>query len=404
MKTNIFAIALFAILFCSCKEDAIGPMDNNQNPPGKITNIRVENQPGKVLLTYNLPTDPDLLYAKAVYKLNSGVTREIKASYYTNQMLLDGFNSTAIQSVQVYAVNRSEVASAPETVEVKPLENPIWDVRRSIVVSDDFSGFNVKANNEAREVASIEMMVLDSLGVWQNVGSFETKNLKFDASYRGLDTLEYQCRFTVRDRFLNYTDTLQQTVHPLFEMKLDKKLWQAHNLPNDVKGEQTWLPMDKMWDNNYNHEDAHRWLTIDGTTPDGAWSTFDLGVAAILSRLVVFNWSNDAFGGTYRTFYYGEHMREFEVWGSNNPASDGSWASWTLLGEFENIKPSGLPYREQTKEDFDAAVKGFEYTFPVDNAQKVRYVRIKNIRNWEGTTRFGIAEIDLYGDPRPDKQ
>jgi len=35
-----------------------------------------------------------------------------------------------------------------------------------------------------------------------------------------------------------------------------------------------------------------------------------------------------------------------------------------------------------------------------DFPAKVRYVRIRNLESWDGTTKFGIAEIDLYGDPR----
>ncbi len=266
-------------------------------------------------------------------------------------------------------------------------------------VNDDFSGLNIQGENEFEETVSIEVSILDSLDTWQKLGSLETKRAVINGSIRGLDTLSYQTRITVRDRFLNYTDTLTTVVNPLFEQMLDKSLFSAYDLPGDVQGEQDWLPMSLMWDNGYDYTYHYRWLTLEGTS-EGAWSTFDIGIPAQLSRLTLFNWGND--GGTEweRMFYYGEHMRFFEIWGSNNPNTDGSWGNWTLLGSFENIKPSGLPYGQQSQEDFDAAVKGFEFTFPVDNPQKVRFLRIKNLQNWQGTTKFGIVEIDLYGDPR----
>lgn len=137
-------------------------------------------------------------------------------------------------TVQVYAVNRSEVASDPVTVQVQPQENPIWDVRRSMVVSNDFSGVHVKAENPARETVAIEIMRKDSLGNWQNVEGYETSSPTIEFAKRGLDTLEYEFRFTVRDRFLNYTDTLYTTVKPLFERMLDKSKFKAYNLPGDA--------------------------------------------------------------------------------------------------------------------------------------------------------------------------
>jgi hypothetical protein len=94
-----------------CKEDRLEPMGHDSTPPGQVSNVGVESLPGKVKLTYTLPGDPNLLYVKAVYRLNSGAMREIKASYYTNTMTLDGFGDTNVHDVQVYAVNRSEVAS-----------------------------------------------------------------------------------------------------------------------------------------------------------------------------------------------------------------------------------------------------------------------------------------------------
>ena len=159
-----------------CKEDRLEPMGHDSTPPGQVSNVGVESLPGKVKLTYTLPGDPNLLYVKAVYRLNSGAMREIKASYYTNTMTLDGFGDTNVHDVQVYAVNRSEVASDPVTVQVQPQENPIWDVRRSMVVSNDFSGVHVKAENPARETVAIEIMRKDSLGNWQNVEGYETSS------------------------------------------------------------------------------------------------------------------------------------------------------------------------------------------------------------------------------------
>lgn len=408
MKTNIFGILLSAILFVGCSEDEMEPMGNNSTPPGQVSGIEVENLPGKAKLTYALPGDRDLLYVKAVYRLNSGAMREIKASYYTNTMTLDGFGDTNVHDVKVYAVNRSEVASEPVTVQVQPQENPIWGVRRSLVISNDFSGVHIKAENPTKEVVAIEVMYKDSLDNWQRMSGIETSSPTIETARRGLDTLEYEFRFTVRDRFLNYTDTLYTTVKPLFEQMLDKSKFKAYNLPGDARAEQPgWLEMDRMWNNDYRYTNHERWLIA---TPVGEnagkpqISTFDIGTPTKLSRLTLFNWGMENSSGSAagdRIFYAGEHMRRFEIWGTMNPDPDGSLDSWILLATFENVKPSQLPYGQQSQEDFDAAVAGFDFIFPVtEDIPKVRYVRIRNLESWDGSTKFGIEEIDLYGDPR----
>lgn len=220
------------------------------------------------------------------------------------------------------------------------------------------------------------------------------------------DTLEYEFRFTVRDRFLNYTDTLYATVHPLFEQMLDKSQFKAYNLPGDASPEQPgWLEMDRMWNNIYDYTNHERWLiAMPSDVHAPQISTFDIGTPAKLSRLTLFDWGYDNAAGAGagdRMFYTGEHMRRFEIWGTMTPSPDGSLDGWTLLATFENEKPSQLPYGQQSQEDFDTAVKGFDFVFPVSaEIPKVRYVRIRNLESWDGTTKFGIAEIDLYGDPR----
>ncbi|MCB4800350.1 DUF5000 domain-containing lipoprotein, partial [Neotamlana laminarinivorans] len=79
--------------------------------------------------------------------------------------------------------------------------------------------------------------------------------------------------------------------------------------------------------------------------------------------------------------------------------TDGSWASWDLLGTFEVIKPSGLPLTQQNNEDIEFAQDGFNWPIPI-TAPKYRYLRINNLENWAGSGRLAIAEMRVYGDTR----
>ena len=68
MKIKIIFLSLIvAIIVSGCKEDYIGQYPVDSTPPPSVSNIRVENFPGFVKLTYDLPEVDDLFYVKAVY-------------------------------------------------------------------------------------------------------------------------------------------------------------------------------------------------------------------------------------------------------------------------------------------------------------------------------------------------
>ena len=54
---------------------------------------------------------------------------------------------------------------------------------------------------------------------------------------------------------------------------------------------------------------------------------------------------------------------------------------------------------QQTDEDYQLANSGLSFDFDI-SAPKVRYLRIKTIKNWQGSSFMSIAELQVYGDPR----
>jgi len=393
----LFVLISGISLMYSCKQDELIPLENNTTPPGQVSSVTIESGPGNAKLSYKLPSDKDLLYVKAIYSLKNGQQMEVKSSYYNNSLLVEGFGDTDFHEIKLYAVNRSEVASDPVVVKIKPLENPIWGVFRSLKVLPDFAGLNFQAANPAKADLSIEVLRFqDGKYVGDPKNNIYTSAIDIDKSIRGLDTTSQKFAVTVRDRWLNYTDTLYTTLKPLYESLLAKNLYRAVNLPTDVGQQYTATGLAKMWDG-----DIINWpnvsLTSTGTlTPQ--WVTFDLGQSAIMSRIVIWNYPEYLNAG--RTYYYGGNIKKFEIWGSDNPPGDGSYNNWSLLGTFDSTKPSGSAYGVQTAEDYAFANAGISYTFPAGNVKKVRYIRIKSISNWQGTTFMSIAELQCYGDPR----
>jgi hypothetical protein len=397
-NTCAFVCCILLFLLGGCKEDKIVPFERNDNPPGQVSRVTVENLAGKAKISYVLPTDQDLLYIKAVYEIRPGVVREIKSSYYANTMELDGFADTEEHEVKLYAVNRSEVASEPVRVTVKPLENPIWSVFRSLQISPDFAGVRITASNPELANVALEILKKDSLGKWIPFLPYVYTSQKDIAhTTRGLDTLVQEFGVTVRDRFLNYTDTVYNTIYPFYEEILDRNLFKEHRLPGDALINPATAGIPTMWDGNNSPSGSSRMLT-DVVDQNPQHITIDLGKRAQLSRIKIWNYAEFMSNGNHQ-FYYRGQLRFFEIWGSDNPASDGSWDSWTKLGTFEIIKPSGSAYGTTTQEDWDYAAAGFDCQFDA-GTPKVRFLRIKSIQNWMGTTWFEIKEISVYGDAR----
>lgn len=113
MKVHIKYITLTALTAClalsmnSCEKDAVGQTPTDNIAPGKVTNVQIQSIPGGARITYDLPTDPDLLYVKAIWIVN-GVEKNNTASLNSRTLDVKGFGSTDPQTVRLYSVDRSQ--------------------------------------------------------------------------------------------------------------------------------------------------------------------------------------------------------------------------------------------------------------------------------------------------------
>ena len=386
----IYIPLLFWVCLTGCKREITRePIDKDATAPGVVTNIKVVNTNGGATLTYSLPDDKNLLYVKAVYETSKGHSQEVKASYYTNSMQLSCFGDTLEHTVSLYAVNKSEVASAPVTVTVNPHTAPCVLTFRTLKIIPAFGGINIKASNSAKADLAIVPLV-DTLnnGDWATLDNIYTADSSINTNIRGLDTTTRKYGFYVRDRCGNRSDTLVLTLSPLFEKKLDKKLWSERRLPGDavtVYG----TKIQDMW----NGQDNHGWPVT--FTDEGAGSpqtfTIDLGLTSTFSRLKV---------NSYEDFgvYFGRGaIKIFQIWGSNNPNSNGSYdASWDKLLDCTVIKPSGSPLGTETGADKAAGFAGSQFDFP-SGTPAYRFIRIKCLQNWQGSYFMSIVQFTLWG-------
>lgn len=397
---KIIACLIVGTVFVISCDEALefrAPTTSGGEAPKPVTEVNIENLPGKAKISYSLPNDINLLYVKATYKLPNGNIRIVKSSYYKDELLIEGFADTLEHEVKISSVSRAEVASEPVVVKIKPLEAPIWKVYESIKIINAFGGYNLVAKNEFEEDISILIMGKNPLGEYEvdNYKSIYTSLSSISSKVRGLDTLSYTFKIFVKDRWGNSTDTMTTEVLPIYETELSKENFQSFVLPGDAPQVTNGARLEYAWDKRLGWPYTSFTHQTNGG-PGPHMITFDLGITAKLSRL----WYRPYPELTPSQFFYLTTMKKFEVYGSVDPSLAGDLDdSWILLGSFVLEKPSGSPYGQDTPEDRAAGEAGFDFELDID-APKVRYIRIRCLENYAGGTAQSINELSIYGDPR----
>lgn len=381
----ICCTAFFMMASSSCKQNELGPVENDGIAPGPVSNLSVLNLNGAATITFTAPTDPDLAYVKASYTTKDGIVRETKVSRYNNKITLEGFADTDPYKVTLTAVDKGENASSSVDVTVSPLE-PLYKIAfETLKTNRDFGGINISLENAKKASLAVVVLTDDSLKNFVPAQTFYTDLKDVSFSVRGFKAVERKFGVVVRDRWGNKSDTLNVNLTPLFEERLARTAMSGFGLPTDAtlghNGTYAGLFDDNLTGGWYHSADGN-------VMPQ--WFTFNMGVTAKLSRLVYFMKPNK---------YFDEHNpRVVEIYGSNAPNPNGSFdESWTLLTTYTMTKPSGLPAPQLSQADVTAATEGATITFPLD-APRVRYIRFKTLKNWGNTPYVTVYELRMFGD------
>lgn len=187
----------------------------------------------------------------------------------------------------------------------------------------------------------------------------------------------------------------ERMINPVIEIL--KASWTAYPLPGDM-GINGSYPLSRLWDGNFGN-------FMHSTDPVTLPCTFtwDLGLTAKLSRMKLWprgdrnddNWDRG-------------HPRVFEIYGASAPNPDGSLDdSWTLLGEFVCVQPSGngtkTPFEGPTASDIAFGRSGLDFEFvpanPGDPIPTIQYVRFRSLEHFNPTQppRILLSEISLWG-------
>lgn len=403
---NLFWIKIFALmLLFSCKEEELSiPIDSSLPAPKMVTNVTIKNLPGRAVLYYQVPDDKNFLYVKAEYEIRTGIKRETKASLYTDSLLLDGFAKGGEYTVKLYSIGRNEKPSEPLVVRVNPEEAPVNEAFKSLVLTEGFGGVRIHFENPNQRDFAYCLLV-DSLnnGDWAALQTFYSKNSKGIFSHTGLKPAPVKVGAYIRDRWGNTSDTVVNTLTPLFEYMIPKP-YGVFNLASD-----SYLPAENdanryaitgLWDGITSAENTNIFANTH-TSPMPQTFTVNIKQSVTLSRINVHQ--------RIRNEYTGSMVKKFEIYGSDslNPKDELTSDDWTLLGRFESVKPSGTgPITAEDRAYANVKGESFEFipTNEIPNPWiPVRFIRFRTLETYNGPSPLGqiiIAEISLFGQSK----
>ncbi len=439
---------LLPVLFWGCAEvkDWSDPKDTT--PPGKITNVRVENINGGAILYYTLPNDNDLLGAKAVYTFSeSEESLEVYASAFKDSVVLEGYNDTNEHVVQLYAVDKSNNLSEPTPVTIRPLTPPVSLIRETLTANATFSGVRAMWRNPLKKPIAISLYTIGESGEKELFERHYSTAETGGYTFRNFESVEQPFYFELTDRWNHVAAPLDTVLTPLYETQItgmvnNVYLWDLHDYTNSIyrgdpiqanagsqsvyRGRVRNLYDDLTWDNStyfyFRSPTMNQYVpgasTSTYTIP--AYVTFDLGVAAKYSRFKYYTRGRSPIYSAWSWY-------EFEVWGTNNPKKvneigDGSqadnlkyWTSWPEAGgtdawknDWEKLAdceikfPSGTPASSPqvtSAEDVAFVMDGFGFDIDPDKTGKAyRYIRfVLKKNNTDNVPYIQWSELQFWG-------
>lgn len=397
---NTIVFLIFSAIIISCSEDKIGQTPTNKTPPSPLKNVKITPTNGGAYITYTLPNEEDISYVKCSFEYN-GKKRVARSSIYQNWLIVDGIGAVVPIKLTIVLVNNSEVESTPYVETFTPLDPPMDAILKSFTVEPTFGGVKVRWENPSREMAGISFLAENDNGVLELQDLLYTMMPVGEKSIRGFNTNKRRFALSIVDKFENLSDTVFFEEIPLYETKLDKKLFgTVYLVGEDTQIRGSNRELFRIWD-DISDDDNAIWHSSDDFVSLPQRFTVNLGQESQLTRFVIWGRAGD--------YHYSQHNpRIFDVWGTDELKWDrtdprygtNEWkADWHLLAQCEIIKPSGSAMGTNTAEDIAAAISGFEFEFSQD-VPKTKYIRFEVQETWGKTATLHIAEISVYGDDR----
>lgn len=391
------SILLALAILAGCKKSS---EENTGAVPQNVRNVTVQTISDGVEVFYEQPNDGVAVSVVAEYPDDDGVIRSFTfdLSEYPSSFLLNDKISIrrGRREVEIYTVNAQGGRSEGLVFNVEPLPPAsilyLNAVLESTKVGPTPTGFYFCFENPNGNDLVFSLFLKEGNGDWTLHEMFASGQ-RYDVF--AIDRLfPSEVRLQVAEEGVaDYTSTGDYLVEAFnkTEVLLEKANWSVEELPGDVRhhGE---FELKYIWDGIIG---GTRYES-DNTAVFPQTFTIDLGVnqSLNLSKMRV-HCAGTGSGSVYDYF----HPKEYDVWGSNDPAADGSWAGWTKIRSCHSIKLSNEPEPGGTMDDYNyAAVAGEDYGFP-ENTESYRYFRFRTISRWFPFwgSHIRLHELTLWG-------
>ncbi len=244
-----------------------------------------------------------------------------------------------------------------------------------------------------------EVTYTDVSNTVQKVTILATDSVLILPNYKPNTPLEYLTHYkpdsTAIDLFATHPTTVELQMQFRENIDLDKSLFSEFPLPGDgVKQDLVGMKLSNLWSGVLQgDQEAGGWYRLkDGLTFPMRFQ-FDLGVQAKLNTFTM--WQRGTFD-QQTLVYANANVKTWEIWGSNDPAPDGSFDGWVKLRHCEGYKPSGTAVGTRTAEDIAYAQGGDTFDIPAD-MPAVRYIRLNILAIYGTQSTMFISEVALNG-------
>jgi|GEM_PF-879197 F5/8 type C domain. len=394
--TFLFAslMAFAGMLWLSCsKMDDYKQHLKDRKYTGKVDTVLVQPGYKRLQLAFVLNNDPSISRVR-VYWSNRSDSAEVSvertgqadtARLMIEELQEGNYNFEIItldaednRSISTYATGQVFGDSYVSTLNNRVL--------RGASLTDDGSKVILRWSSALSGEIGLHIEYLDSRGRLQRTTVPASEVVSELPDYEEASQMRFRAIYLPDENAIDtFTTAYGQATLPLFERKLDKSRFRPLLLPTDAPDAYGWI-MPFLWDENYGEPGFH-------TPPGGGlprWYTIDMGDAVRLHRLKLWQRIDGGF-----VFNRG-NPKTFEVWGSNDPDTDGGWQNWVKLLDGESIKPSGLPLGTVNESDVAYARGGEEFRFEDEMLPAVRYIRFKVVDTWSGEDFTHLLELSLW--------
>ena len=220
----------------SCSDDD----EKDTMAPGQISNVRFVPNYGGGYFLYDIPEDPDFLYVRADYTVDSGEKVSKTSSTYNDTLFVEGFGQVKEYEVKLYSVDRNENVSAPVVQVITPLEANTNTVAATLTVRPGFSALIAEWTNELQQTVDVYVRLSDGETVAEKVLSSNSKDGFF--LVENLQNKDYTVSTYVKDQYGNISSVQDCGIlRPLEDAPLNKSLW-------------AFLPNQQLYGNRWNYD------------------------------------------------------------------------------------------------------------------------------------------------------